>query len=273
MKNVLSLFFLLLVCASTHAQVPAPLKAHGVRINVTDLDAAMEFYVNKLQFKVENKGKSEVILLTTEGDRIVLIKVNNLLPELESETRVGFTLLVNDLDSTIARLRRIGVDFGTSQKRKEGVGYAISIFDPFGTAISLMHLTVVNVPRFAEPRLYNYGFKIPDMDRARAFFKQLGFSERSEKYLPNDMPLGHSDNTFAFMLHFRHGVQAVQHNSVHSEHVIALFSARDLVTAVDMLVRAGAIVLDKAPTQGALGKTISFRDPFGYVSEVIEVRP
>jgi catechol 2,3-dioxygenase-like lactoylglutathione lyase family enzyme len=70
----------------------------------------------------------------------------------------------------------------------------------------MMHQTIVKVEPFKEPRIYNFGVLVPDMKAARAFYHDvLGFVERSEKYLPLDLPLGYSDNTFAFMLHYRPG--------------------------------------------------------------------
>ena len=62
-----------------------------------------------------------------------------------------------------------------------------------------MHQTVLSRwSRFKEPRLYNYGFLIPDMEAGRDFYSnKLGFVVRSEKYLPLDLPLGHKDKSFA----------------------------------------------------------------------------
>jgi len=88
------------------------------------------------------------------------------------------------------------------EKRKEGVGYSMKMFDPFGNCISIMQLTYPNAPEITEPFVYNCGYYVASMDKARKFHKEiLGFTELSENYLPSDMPLGYADKSFAFMLH------------------------------------------------------------------------
>jgi hypothetical protein len=66
------------------------------------------------------------------------------------------TLQVNDLGQSIAKLKSGGVRFAEAEPRKEAVGNAIFILDPFGRRISLMHQTIVKAPTFKEPRIYNF---------------------------------------------------------------------------------------------------------------------
>jgi len=260
----------LAICGGLQAQ---KIRTYGVKINVSELDKGVNFYCNTLGFGEESRTTHDVFLKTNDKTKLVIHKVTNLLPEGNTEARAGLTFQVNDLDKTIASLKSKGIDFGAETKRKEGVGYAIYLNDPFGTKISLMHHTITKVDPFNEPQIYNYGFKVPDMTKATQFYATvLGFVERSKNYLPYDMPLDNADGSFGFMLHFREGTEAIRHNSPDSEHLVILFSTPNMESAISQLGKSGVQFLQKRPIDTSLGKSISFYDPFGYLSELIEVK-
>jgi predicted enzyme related to lactoylglutathione lyase len=242
-----------------------PLKIYGVQINVTDMKKALAFYADVLGFEIgKSTPDSNRVWLRpkTGSDILFLNKVSYLLPINDKEARPSLTLQVNHLDSAIMTLKSKGINIDKSAKRKEGVGYAIYLEDPFGTRISLMHETVVQNPHFSEPAIYNYGFYIPDMTIARKFFtNQLGFVSLSEKYLPLDLPLGNADKSFAFMLHTREGVEAIHYNSPDNEHIVILFRCDDLDKTMTAF-KDKKINID--------GPMFYFYDPFGYISKVIE---
>jgi predicted enzyme related to lactoylglutathione lyase len=254
----------------------AELKTYGVKINVTDMEKAIGFYQGVLGFRIQKKfpDNNTVILRPQSGtDILMLHKVTYLLPVNDNETRASVTLQVNNLDSTIAFLKQKGVDFTKYQKRKEGVGYAIYFEDPFGTRLSMMHETVINNPIFAEPRIYNYGFFVSDMDKAKQFYtSQLGFVVRSEKYLPWDLPMNHTDKSFAFMIHTRNGAEPIHYNGADNEHIVILFRSDDLAKTFEQLKLKNVQMVSQKIQSGATGNTLSFYDPFGYISEVIEVK-
>lgn len=250
-------------------------RTHGVKINVDDMEKALSFYRDKLGFEVEDRRgyPNRVMLKTGDPNKLILNKVKRLRRPGRDETKLSFTLQVNDLEQAIERMKSLGVEFGEAERRKEGVGSAIYIKDPFGRLISLMHQTVVKVEPFKEPKLYNYGFLIPDMEAGRDFYgNKLGFVVRSEKYLPLDLPLGHADKSFAFMLHYRPGVKPVRRGSADSAPFNTLvFETRSLRDAVDELKRRGVKILSAKPRAGAGGSYVEFEDPFGNVSELLEV--
>lgn len=183
------------------------IRTSGVKINVADMDKALAFYTEKLGFEIESRQDypREVFLQTNDRIKLSLRAVKKLQKPGPADTRVSFTLQVNDLDEAIARMKARGVEFAEAEKRKEGVGYAMSVQTPFGHRISLMHQTIVKVAPFKEPRIYNFGFYLPNMDEGRDFYsRKLGFIEQTQKYLPGDMPLIHQDKTLGyFMLHVR----------------------------------------------------------------------
>ena len=251
------------------------MRTHGIKINVDDMDKAMAFYVNKLGFEIASRQDypREVFLKSGDDTKLSLRAVKKLQPPKPEDTRVSFTLQVNDLDQSIARMKSLGVEFAETEKRKEGVGYAISIKDPFGANLSMMHQTIVKVEPFKEPRIYNFGFLIPEMEAARSFYVgKLGFVVRSEKYLPLDLPLGHADKTFAFMLHYRPGkVQPVtSHYPTLPWHTI-VFETSDLRSAAMELKQSGIKILSTSPEKNSEGNYLAFEDPFGNVCELLEV--
>lgn len=251
-------------------------RAYGVKINVEDMEKALAFYHDKLGFEVEDRGghPDYVLLKSGGGQKLILNRVKKLKARAHGDTGLSFTLQVNDLEQAILRMKELGVEFAETQRRKEGVGDAISIRDPFGRRISLMHQTVVKVEPFKEPRIYNYGFLIPDMGVGRDFYaNKLGFVVRSEKYLPLDLPLGHPDKTFAFMLHVRPGVQAVRSDYPNAAPPNTLVLAtRDLRAVMEELRKRGVKILTEQPLKGPRGDYVVFEDPFGNVSEVVEMR-
>ncbi|MFZ6009221.1 MAG: VOC family protein [Bacteroidota bacterium] len=260
---------LTLICTSLYAQ---DIKTYGVMINVTDFDKANVFYVDQLGLIKTTQDKDYVFLQSGNSHKLILHRVANLLPEQEKETKAGVCFQINNLDSTMLRLKASGISFEGVQKRKEGVGYAIFLADPFGKEISLMHQTIVEAEHFQEPRIYNFGFLVPDMDKAIDFYSgQLGFTQRSRKYLPLDMPMGNPDNTFGFMLHYREGVEPMMHHSPDTEHVVILFKTNDLEAAIKKLRDKGVKFLQKTIQSSALGNYISFYDPFGNLSNLLEI--
>jgi catechol 2,3-dioxygenase-like lactoylglutathione lyase family enzyme len=250
------------------------IRTYGVKINVDDMEKALAFYCGKLGFEIEDRGAypNQVILKADDSNKLILNRVKRLVAPGDDDTRLSFTLQVNDLDQAIDKMRSLGVEFGEAERRREGVGSAIYIKDPFGRLISLMHQTIVKVEPFKEPKLYNFGFLVPDMERARDFYSnKLGFVSLSERYLPKDLPLGHRDKTFAFMLHYRQGVEPVRSDYPNGASFNTLvFETNNLRVAVKALKARGVNILDKRARKTAAGSYVTFADPFGNVSELLE---
>jgi catechol 2,3-dioxygenase-like lactoylglutathione lyase family enzyme len=257
------------------AETEILIRTSSVKINVDDMEKALSFYRDKLGFEIEDRSgyPTRVILKTNERNKLILNRVKRLKNLGPTDTKLSFTLQVNDLDRAIERLKSLGVEFAETEKRKEGVGNAISILDPFGRRISLMHQTIVKVEPFTEPKLYNFGFLVPDMAAAREFYSNaLGFVARSEKYLPLDLPLGHKDKSFAFMLHYRPGVQSVKSEDPKGAAFNTLvFETDNLKAAMIELKKKGVRFLGGKQRRGSEGESVAFEDPFGNVSELLEV--
>lgn len=281
-------FILLLVSAASFVKNPFTVEAgvnrdeaqslirtHGVKINIDDMEKALVFYNGKLGFEVEDRSgyPNYVVLKSGDREKLILNRVKKLRALARNDTRLTLTLQVNDLDQAIERMRALGVEFGEKERRKEGVGLAIFIKDPFGRLISLMHQTIVKVEPFKEPKIYNFGFLVPDMQVGRDFYSnKLGFVVRSERYLPLDLPLGHKDKSFAFMLHYRPGVMPVKSDYPRLAAFNTLvFETHNLQAAVKELAARGVKILTAQPQKDARGSYVAFEDAFGNVSELLEV--
>lgn len=248
------------------------ISTRALKINVADMETAIQFYVDKLGFEIEDRSDypRQVALKTEDRVKLLLSKVKRLQSVGPKDSHVGLTLQVNDLEKTILRMKSAGVQFGETESRKEAVGNAISIVDPFGHRISLMHQTVVNVPAFKEPRIYNFGVLVPDMNAGQSFYvNKLGFIALTQKYLPLDLPLGHQDRTFGFMLHYREGVQVLRRpDAKASPGYSIVFETEDLPAAVEAMKRNGIEIIENHPARKAQPATVVFSDSFGNVLEL-----
>jgi predicted enzyme related to lactoylglutathione lyase len=264
-------FAVAVVAQPAKSETKVSLRVSALKINVDDMDKGLSFYVEKLGFEIADKSgyPTEVVLSTNDTFKLILHRVAHVRGAAPAETQVGLTLQVNDLDQSIVKMKSMNVSFGEAKPRREAVGNAIFIVDPFGMKISLMHETVVKNEPFKEPRIYNFGVLIPDMKRGREFYAdKLGFVVRSEKYLPLDLPLGHSDKIFAFMLHYRPGVTSIRSEYPKAAPFITMvFEATDPSRTVAKLRRSGVKVIASGSSKP--GKIVVIEDPFGNVSEIV----
>lgn len=261
---------LLLAAAIVHTasgqRPPAPdLRVAALKINVDDMDRALDFYAAKIGFQVADRSRypAAVELRTDDNFRLILNRVSRLRQYDPANTGAGLTLQVNDLDTAIARMKALDIVLAETVPRKEGVGNAISIKDHLGRNISMMHQTIVKVDPFREPRVYNFGLLVPNMAIARGFYEgKLGLVPRSEKYLPLDMPLGYPDKAFAFMLHYRPGVIPIKGRHG-SSFLTIVFETSDLDKTISSLKKNGVKIF--SPEKGL----VAFEDPFGNISELV----
>ena len=256
------------------AEAESLIRTYGIKLNVDDMEKALAFYSGKLGFEIADRSgyPDYVVLQAKDTNKFILNRVKKLRQPSATDTQLSFTLQVNDLDQSSARMKALGVAFAETERRKEAVGDAISIQDPFGRPISLMQQTIVKVAPFKEPRIYNFGLLIPDMGVGRDFYSnKLGFVVRSERYLPLDLPLGHRDKTFGFMLHVRPGVRAIKSDYPNSAPFNTLvFETRSLQAGIAELQQNGVTILSRTPLKNARRNYVVFEDPFGNVSELLE---
>lgn len=261
---ILSVSFLLCAATSSHAQ----LKFHGVKIKVAEMNEALGFYVEKLGFKVDSSDgfPNRVVLKTNSFPIYLELAERTNKSEYPKEARTGLTLQTNKLLLKIDELREKGIEFHEPYLSKNGVGIAIPFKDPFGNVLSLMEVQVRDIPEFEEPRVYNAGVTILDMDSAIGFYtSKLGFQEWSRNYLPDALPLKHTEGSFAFMIHYKEGLIPSSIDYPQETQTILVFETPDLANTKAELIRKGVTVIHSKSD-----KQFAIADLEGNVLEVIE---
>jgi hypothetical protein len=110
------------------------------------------------------------------------------------------------------------------------------------------------------------------MQIGRDFYShKLGFVVRSERYLPKDLPLGHKNKSFAFMLHSRPGIASIRtgYPRVTAFNTL-VFETFNLPAATRELKKNGVKILSEHQ-KSRTGNYVLIEDPFGNVSELLEV--
>jgi catechol-2,3-dioxygenase len=238
------------------------LQVYAVQLNVTDLDKAINFYSKKIGFEIKSINKNSVEL-QNEGIKLLLNKVSKLRKtDFTSESRTSLVLHTNDLDSILISFKNKEINI-VSKKTENGVGFAFMMENPFGNIISIMEQSKYPVPKFKEPKIYNVGYAMNDLEIAKEFYcKKLGFHVQTTKYLPA-LPLAHQDSTFAFMLHKKE-VKPIKRNPNETQTML-VFSTKNISSAVSLLKKNG-VILKKLNNSNKRYLT----DPFGNVIKLIE---
>lgn len=160
--------------------------------------------------------------------------------------------------------------FFEKEKRTEGIGFSLHYYDPFGNMFSVVEVTVGEHKTFDEPKLYNFGYYIPDIQKGMDFYgTKIGFIERTKKYLPEDMPLYHADKSFGFMLHLNRKDWGLRKNVNGKNAVNLVFSTKNLNQVQAYLKKIG--VKTSKPMISIGGQYISFEDNFGIRADIIEI--
>lgn len=236
------------------------LKVHAIKILVPDMSKALSFYKDVLGFHVSMKDKKNAVIYTNQYTIILSETKEAKYFSPPGIGNVNIALQVHNLDSTYTYLKSKNVLFVSEEKRKEGVGYAYKIYDPFGNHISLLQHTVSPTENFKEPFIYNCGLFVPDLESETVFFTgNLGFVVITKKYLPYDMPIFYANQEFAFVLH----LYRKEYPHVFNTNLRIVFKADYLNKIYNQLKENGVRVKKK-------NNTVLFWDAAGICSEIVE---
>ncbi|KAB2846988.1 MAG: hypothetical protein F9K45_00700 [Melioribacteraceae bacterium] len=247
------------------------LKALGVKIMVTNLETAKEFYSSKLGFKIKSETANS-IELDGKTSKFWLIKTQKK-NEVEGgkEAQTILTMQVNNLEETMKRWKEKGVEF-TTGIGKVGVGVSAKIKDPFGNSVSVLQQTIVETPQLEEPQIYNFGYYFSDIPSARKLFvEKLMFDVRTEKYFPPALPLANWDKSFGFMLHEKKELKKSDADYYNDIQTIIVFGCADIEETFKFFKEAGINILFSKPKNSNLGKYFAFDAGEGVFSEVVEL--
>ena len=200
---IVTCLFLMNVNLMTYASIERPdLRIHGVKIFVSDLDVAKQFYTSFLRLEEVGNGTHGMELSTGQYP-IYLAHSNKHIPRsIHLESHYAMSFLVSKLMPAIDEARDASYQLYDTMLSRNGVGIHILISDPSGNMLHLMGVQIRAIPKFEGFRLYNSGSILNDVPAAETFYKEhVGFKDWSGDYLPNALPLKHADGSFAFMLH------------------------------------------------------------------------
>lgn len=203
----------------------------GLKIKVTDLDQAHEFYNEVLGFKVDKRHNQ--LHIVDQSMSVIVEKTTGGSPhEYPFHVRTGISLQVNKLLPTIDWLRGVGVELYDTLLARNGVGISIPFQDPFGNVLHLIEVQVFDGGPVSEPSIYNAGVTVSDMDKAIAFYEGvMGFEEWSKNYLPAALPLKHADGSFAFMIHYQKNLKSSGQPYLKAPGMLLQFEVEDLENA------------------------------------------
>ncbi|MEP5610963.1 MAG: VOC family protein [Cyclobacteriaceae bacterium] len=208
MIKVLAVLFTSIIIQSTNVQKKPEIKFAGVKIFVTDLQIAEDFYTNNLGLQVSARNAKEVELKTNQWPITLALAKERSADGYPSNARTGLSFQTHKLLPQIDNFRKMGVKLHDSLLSRNGVGISIPFEDPFGNVMTILEVQIRDVERFEGVKVYNTGVTIADMDAATAFYEGvLGFEEWSRDYLPDALPLKHFDGSFAFMIHYKKGLK------------------------------------------------------------------
>lgn len=197
-----------LIAYRNSGQEISEVRFQGLKIFVTDLDEAKGFYQGILGFKVISNSKDQIEMESNAWPIFLEIVKDRAISGYPKHARTGLSFQTHKLLPQINNFQKLGVTLYDSLLSRNGVGISIPFEDPFGNVLNIIEVQIQEVPRFNSLRVYNSGVTIKDMDAAVEFYERiLGFEEWSRDYLPEALPLKHSDGSFAFMLHYEEGLK------------------------------------------------------------------
>lgn len=111
-----------------------------LQVNVTDLDAAIDFYANKLGFEVGSREHyPHFVKLSNETVPIILYRVENgARPDYPDGAQTIINIETDDLMGSLERLRSEGVELMHDSPQQCPVGVYAGVRDPSGNVVELV---------------------------------------------------------------------------------------------------------------------------------------
>ena len=246
-------------------------KIYAVQINVTDLDQAVEFYKD-LGFEIITKDYYPRVAPMLNGKTMLALhKVDKRTPTDPNGARTTLNLIVKDLSSKITELENKGIKIIHKASQKAAVGIWKAILDPFGNIVNLIENENFkgNLDR---PKVYNISVVVTDMDRAVDFYDNiLGFDIFSVKYYPPVVPLKTEGVISSIALHESADKPAVKKYPDGTQTFLVM-QVDNLNATINYLKEMGVEFIHNTPQQAAIGIYAAFKDPFGLIHELVELK-
>lgn len=263
-----------LTLAPAVAQTVSDVNHHGVIIRTPDLDDALAFWGDGLGFLIADLRPRDGWARLASNLPIYLEATPQGRLADERIACVEITFQSNDLEASMRSLRGAGSEIISETPYEVAVGRSIRFKDPAGIVHHLLQSSRLG-PQFAEPRVYNSGFEVPQaaIPSTRALLEQgLGFIAMTERYFPPSVPYLEQSRSFAFMLH---------HNQPFEQDLLPrtdprrddlgaaqVFVVQDLGVASRAVIEHGAVALDHRARRFSLGRRRAFSTPGGAPFEL-----
>lgn len=255
----------------TKDQELATAKAWAVQINVTDIDAAIDFYTKTLGLTILSKAYyPQVVSLRDQGGHILLYSVKKQADQKTREYRTIVNFQVASLAETTKKLNAAGSDIISKSLEKNAIGHHLVVADPSGNVLHLMELDE-QFGTIEETKLFNIGIHVNDLDKAIDFYEsKLGMKVMTHKYWPPILPL--ICEGIEVVLHQSDKIQPTEYPNATGAFLI--LESDDLAKSVAQLTDKGlSFEYDDIIKHAPVGKYTAVRDPFGSVIELIEPAP
>jgi len=253
---------------------PLPeLRLHGVKLKVADMDVALDFYCSKMGFDIQSKSDyPHSVTLKNDGVALVLSQAKRKRRiDYPNESQTILVFQANDLMATVADLKNKGVSFLLDEPMTVGVGIAQKFRDPFGNVHSLLEHQITEAPHFEEPKIYNVGYYLPDLQLARDFYvDKLNFDILTMNYYPPVIPLKHSDGSLAVVLHEQPDLRPGKYDYYQDSQTIVLFETENIEGTIGILKAKGVALLHDQPQISPQGKYVAFVNHAGIPAEVVQ---
>jgi predicted enzyme related to lactoylglutathione lyase len=241
----------------------------AVKLNVVDLNRAVEFYTRVLELEISAQSKhTELVALKSDDVHILLRPVDSLTKwDYDKSCRVNLNFYVEDLTAYIKKFKSENVNILDDTVRTAGVGKFLRIADPSGNSINIMQLGYEHEP-VTRPTLYNTSAIVTDMKVAREFYEgMLGFEVLTENYYPPAIP--YRVRNVQLVLHEGGKVVSTASYTSGSQTNLVLI-VEDLKESLDKLNEAGFAALLRENVKDVAGLQNAVRDPDGNVIELLE---
>ena len=245
-------------------------KVYGIQTNVTDLDEAVEFY-EFLGFELISRDYfPQVAPMMNDETMLVLHRVDKVTPTDPNGARTTLNMAVKDLDSIIKHFTNRGIEIIHNEPQKAAIGEWKAIRDPFGNVVNLIEPNR-DMGDLEKPKVNNVSIVGTDIDQAVRFYSNvMGFDIFSVKFYPV-IPLSVEGVVTNIALHAT-AEKDVEKFYPEGTQTFLVLQVDDLISSMDYLKSKGVEFLHDTPQQAVPGIYTAFKDPFGLVHELLELK-
>jgi lactoylglutathione lyase len=257
------------------AEPPAApdLQVVGIEEYVVDVDQGVEFFTRMLGFSPVSRPSPDLALVENNGVQVAVRKAARKPPiDYPDRTGVNVNFRVGQLLKLREEMKSKGGDVLLKEPGRNALGISDPVADGSSNIFHLIEFQPDDGKAPERPRIFNVGIRVPDMDKARAFYcGVLGFEVFSEDFFPPTVPLK-KKGAIALGLHLTAKKTRPADYPETAQAVIALGTA-DLAATTKRLKEKGVEFLSETPRPGPWGNAVAFKDPFGNTLALVARAP